>query len=147
MGPLSAIEGPVYFDTNVVIAIIEGTGPLSPAQAAILNAIDEDRLPALTSELTLAECLVKPFAERNAVAIEAFLSFLDGRPSFPTMPVTRDLLLDAARLRAETRLRLPDAIHMVTATRFGCRCFLTEDRDMKPAAGLGIISWNALAVR
>lgn len=63
------------------------------------------------------------------------------------MPVTRDLLLDAARLRAETRLRLPDAIHMATATRFGCRCFLTEDRDMKSAAGLGIISWNALAVR
>ena len=36
----------------------------------------------------------------------------------------------AARLRAETRLPVPDAIHAATALEAGCALFLTNDADL-----------------
>jgi len=42
-------------------------------------------------------------------------------------PVSRDVLIAAARLRAETGLKLPDAIHAATAQFTGCDQFLTND--------------------
>jgi hypothetical protein len=40
-------------------------------------------------------------------------------------------LEEAARLRAPTKLKLPDAIHLATATLNGCDCFLTNDDSFK----------------
>ena len=60
-----------YIDTNVVIAIIEAPGDLTPGQAAFIDDVDRARIMAITSELTLAECLVKPMAERNAGTVAA----------------------------------------------------------------------------
>ena len=46
---------------------------------------------------------------------------------------------DAARLRAETRLAIPDALHAATALRAGCDLFVTNDNDFRRVLGLPII--------
>ncbi len=38
---------------------------------------------------------------------------------------------DAARLRAESGLKLPDALHAATALRAGCALFITNDTDFR----------------
>ena len=38
---------------------------------------------------------------------------------------------DAARLRAESGLKLPDALHAATALRAGCALFITNDADFR----------------
>ena len=50
----------VYLDTNALIAILEKTGDLDEAQRDFVETIDEGGIEAVTSELTEAECLVKP---------------------------------------------------------------------------------------
>jgi predicted nucleic acid-binding protein len=60
-------------------------------------------------------------------------------------PVTRDILVDAARLRAESRTQLPDAIHVATALRHGCEVYLTNDHRLRPPAGLTITTLAELA--
>lgn len=53
-------------------------------------------------------------------------------------PVSRDVLLAAARLRAEIGLKLPDAIHVATAQLTGCDQFLTNDARVPALPGLVI---------
>ena len=48
---------------------------------------------------------------------------------------------DAARLRAETGLATPDALHAATALRAGCALFVTNDTDFRRVEGLPISSW------
>lgn len=59
-------------------------------------------------------------------------------------PVTRDILIEAARLRSLSSLRLPDAIHLATAINAGCSAFLTNDRGIAAAAGIKVILLSAL---
>ena len=43
---------------------------------------------------------------------------------------------DAARLRADTGLAIPDALHAATALRAGCALFITNDADFRRIKGL-----------
>ena len=99
----------------------------------------------MTSEITLAECLVKPFADKNIPAIEIYISLLGEQPSLPVIPISRMILLSAARLRAETRLKLPDAIHVATAKWAGCTAFITNDRRVREGSGVPVILWDELS--
>ena len=51
---------------------------------------------------------------------------------------------DAARLRAETGLAIPDALHAATALRAGCALFVTNDSDFRRVQGLPIVVLDGL---
>ncbi len=70
--------------------------------------MDDAEIIAVTSELTVAEVLVKPFRDGNIAGQRAFKTFLQPTPAFQIIPISRDLLEEAAALRAATRLKLPD---------------------------------------
>ena len=55
------------------------------------------------------------------------------------VPITRALLIEAARLRASSRLKLPDAIHLATALQYECPVFLTNDTRIRPLPGLDVL--------
>lgn len=116
MGLLDAVQGPrVYLDTNVFIYGIEGFERFENEIGALFGAVDRGDIEAATSELTLTEALVKPFREGNATHQQIYQEALQNRASFHLVPVIRPILVEAARLRALTGLRLPDAIHLATA--------------------------------
>ena len=131
-----------YLDTNVVISVVEAAGHLAETQTKFIAKIDGAAIEALTSELTLAECLVKPFADKNAAAVEAYLLFLNGRRNFPVVPIDRHILTYAARLRTELGVKLPDAIHIATAEAAVCTVFLTNDRGIRLPEGMKLKLWH-----
>lgn len=98
----------------------------------------------MTSEITLAECLVKPFAEKNIFAIETYMALVGEQPGLPVIPISRPILLLAAQLRAENRLKLPEAIHVATARCTECSAFVTNDRGIKAADDVRLILWDQL---
>lgn len=123
----------------------EKSDSFGPAQAAFFAHIDDQRVEVATSEITLAECLVKPFADKDIFAVETYLSLLGEQPSLPVIPISRPILLSAAQLRAETKLKLPDAIHLATAKWAGCSVFITDDRRIKDGeGGVRVILWDQL---
>jgi predicted nucleic acid-binding protein len=132
----------VYLDANVVISLVETTRPLTVGQAVLVTSIDRGSDIGVTSELTVAETLVYPFRKENADAVDSFLSFLSDRPSFKTVAISRPVLLRAARIRAGTRLKLADAIHLATALEAGCTRFLTNDRDFRAGDGIEVVRWD-----
>jgi predicted nucleic acid-binding protein len=123
----------VYLDANVVIYAVEGFADVAAQTQALLLALDASEIVAVTSELTLAEVLVKPLRDQNQAGVAAYQAFLTPTPVLQLVPVSRDVLEEAARLRATTNLRLPDAIHLATARLAGCDSFLTNDDLFKPA--------------
>lgn len=66
MGIVQALAGErAYLDSNVFIYLLEGYADYAPVLTELFQQFDEGRLQAVTSELTLAETLVKPMMERS----------------------------------------------------------------------------------
>lgn len=98
---------------------------------SLFAAIDEGKIKAVTSELTLAEVLIKPMMDNNADLQKVYKETLRSSEGFSVMPINRQILIEAARLRAESEtLRLPDAIHLATASVHHCTFFLTYDKRL-----------------
>lgn len=139
------LSGRVYLDTNIFIYALEGYSTFRPALTVLFEALDRHELAAITSELTLAEALVKPFLDRSIERERAYLQILQPSASLQMLPVSRDVLIASARLRAETNMKLPDAIHAATALITGCSYFLTNDSHLRTVPGLTIVSLTELS--
>jgi predicted nucleic acid-binding protein len=144
LGSVAEAVGPrVYLDTNFFIYALEEVEPWGKIARKILVALDARECVAVTSELTLAECLVKPLELGRSEVAEAYRDLLTDRPSLNVVPITREVLVEAARLRASTRIKLPDAIHSATALEGKCSSFLTNDDRLK-IEGITVLRWNGL---
>ena len=93
------------------------------------------RFTLASSELIVLETLIKPLREGNLRLEMLFRSIL-GTAEMDLIPATLGIWEDAARIRAETGLQTPDALHAATALRAGCALFITNDTDFRRVAGL-----------
>lgn len=144
MGTLRERLGPkVYLDANFFIYVLEAAEPWARAAREVLETLDRGELTAVTSELSLAECLVKPLELKHSDIAEAYLEFLKDHHFLAVGPVTREILIEAARLRSLSRIKLPDAIHAATALQKGCSSFLTNDDRLK-IEGIEVLRWQDL---
>lgn len=89
------------------------------------------------SELAIAETLVRPIRDGNRELEVAFRSVF-GASKVQVEPVTRQLWEATARLRAETGLKTPDALHAATAMQAECLLFITNDADSRRVADLPV---------
>ena len=140
MGLLKSIEGDkVYIDTNIFIYAIEGFEPYENELGDLFGAIDNGDIQSATSELTLAESLVKPIEEENVNQQQIYKETLQDRRHFRLIPVRRPILVESAHLRATTSLRLPDAIHLATAHEADCDTLITNDTGFRDSSHIDII--------
>ena len=117
----------VYLDTNIIIYALEGFAAFDDQIKALLQAMDDGEISAITSELTLAEVLVKPIKDQDTTIQQLYRSFLTASPVLQMVPIGRNILEEAAHLRATTKLKMPDAIHLATTNLTGCDSFLSND--------------------
>jgi predicted nucleic acid-binding protein len=140
MGLVNSLQGTrIYLDVNVWIYALEGYPDFSSDLAALFQAIDQGTLTAVTSELALAEALVKPLQDRDQAVQELYQRAIANRPHVDVIPIERIMLITAAQLRATTKLKLPDAIHAATALNAQCSTFLTNDRGFRHVPQLNVL--------
>lgn len=88
----------------------------------------------VTSELTFAEVLAPP-QRKGALPLSTkkrvYLDLLLWSRAFDLVPVSLDILIETAKLRKVARLKLPDAIHLVSAIRRDYKFFVCDDNDFK----------------
>ena len=134
----------IYLDTNVWIYALEGFQSFAQPLAELFARIDDGELVAVTSELTLAEALVKPFQSNQHELERIYLDTLQSSETLTVAPVSREVLTSAARLRAQyPSLKLPDAIHAATALAQDARMFITNDARFGTVGALTSIVLNA----
>lgn len=121
----------LYLDTNIFIALGEGTDAISALLFDLIaRQMPEERF-LFTSELSLAELLVHPYRERNEELISLYDNWITSGGWLTAGPVNRSVLLSAALIRAQYgSIKLPDAIHLSTAIGFECTHFLTADKRL-----------------
>jgi predicted nucleic acid-binding protein len=145
MGQLTEQLGPsVYLDTNIIIYAVEGYETHAAPIKSLLQGLTEGEIIAVTSELTLAEVLVKPKRDGNAKLEEAYRRLLLPTKSLRNSTVSREILEAAAGIRATSALKLPDAIHWATAIFEHCDSFLTNDDGFKSVAGMRVVMLSDL---
>lgn len=128
----------VYLDTNIIIYAVEGFAVLEDQVKALLRALADREIVGITSELTLAEVLVKPLRDGNTTLRQTYVRFLQTTPAFQVVPIRREILESAAALQANTKLKLPDAIHLATSEFARCDSFLTNDQVFKSVGAANI---------
>jgi predicted nucleic acid-binding protein len=140
MGLLSAIQGDrIYLDTNVWIYAVESYPAFIQKLTDFFERVDQNQYVAITSELSLAETLVKPIKDNDQARQEAYKRAIVNRSNVSVVPILRELLIDAAQVRAETGLKLPDAIHAATAVHARCTTFITNDAQLKKLSSLHVV--------
>jgi predicted nucleic acid-binding protein len=99
----------------------------------------DGEITAVTSDLTLAEVLVKPKRDNNQTLEHAYRQFLLPTESFRNSAVSREILEAAAGIRAKSALKLPDAIHFASAINQHCDSFLTNDDRFEGMTGSRVV--------
>jgi predicted nucleic acid-binding protein len=130
----------IYLDTNVFIAAYEDVRARGEHAWRILRAIEDGEFVGVTSELTLAEFLVRPLEEQDYDRAQYYQEIISPAEGFDVAIVNRAVLIDAAALRATQKsLRLPDAIHVATARLNECASIVSDDRRLPSPPGLRFI--------
>lgn len=147
MGILTAIQGNrIYLDVNIWIYALEQHPTFSQILTELFQQVDQKTLTVVTSELSLAEALVKPMRGQDVTRQTTYRQFLSSRPNLRVIPVQRAILIEAARQRAANgSLKLPDAIHVVTAVILNCTTLLTNDQRFKSLSNLPVVILSEVA--
>jgi predicted nucleic acid-binding protein len=123
----------IYLDTNVFIRAVEGLDEAAAPAKTLIEILRHQRVGiAATSEITFAEVLA-PTKRTDALPLHmkrrAYLDLLLWSGFLALVPVSREILIETAGLRAVSRFKLPDAVHLVSAIHARCRFFVSADRD------------------
>ena len=117
----------IYLDAVTAIYTVEDIAPFA---ARIDTYLAAPGVIQIASELTCLECRVKPLHDGNARLLKAFDDYFTVVVS-KIVPLTRQVVDQATRIRAEYRFKTPDALHLAAAVESGCDVFLTHDGRLR----------------
>ena len=123
----------IYLDTSAFIYFVERHPRYFPVCEELFRAIEAGRTNASTSTLTLLEILVQPYRQKKEDLVLKFYALLTTYPHLAWIPMTLNVADQAAKLRAEHRLKTPDAIQAASAISCGATGFVSNDRAFDKA--------------
>ena len=122
----------LVLDSSVLIAYLAAVETVSPVARVIIDDyLRGERNDAVLSALAAGEILVRPHREGTARSV-AF-EILD-MPGLTIRSVDFLVAAEAARMCAESSLRLPDSIVLATGILAGATYLVTNDRRLAAAA-------------
>ncbi len=137
------IGASVVVDTAPFIYILESNAQFSPLFVGLFEAAERSELTITLSTLALAEVLTGPYKMGHTVLAKQYEKALN---AFNVQAVSPAIASLAAQLRAQYRLKLPDAIHIATALEVGANAFVTHDRDFSAVTGLTVLMGQQVGV-
>jgi predicted nucleic acid-binding protein len=139
MGALAIpAAGLVYFDTSPIIYSVEKHPIYEPLLLPLWQAAKGKTVEIVSSELALMETLTGALKAGDAALVQAYEQLFQ-QAQTRLLPITQPVLREAARLRATTRLRTPDALHAATAQQTGCVLFVTNDVTFRGTVSIPLV--------
>lgn len=126
-------------DTSVFIYHVEESEKYFPLTDPIFSWVEGPRAAAVTFTITLLEVLVQPYRLGELDRLNKFYALLSTFPHLEWVPPDLQIADVAARLRADHKLRTPDAIQAATALRSGATGFVSNDAVFQKIAGLEVL--------
>lgn len=117
-----------------------------PEVSPIFQSIDEGRVIAVTSVITLSECLVHPCLRGLIELQNDYFDLIVHCVNVEFVLQDEQVGLLAAQLRACYRITLPDALQVATALQSRCDAFLTNDTELKRVQEIQIVVVQELSL-
>lgn len=129
----------VALDTAIFIYALEGHPEFGKVALNLLQQIEGGKVQGVASDLVLAELMVRPLRLGHSTTAARYEQELPQFPNLSFAPLSREVVVGAARLRAASGVSLLDALHLSAAREAGAHVFVTNDvRLQKPNLGLEV---------
>ncbi len=129
----------IGLDTAPFIYYIEDVAPYADLLDPVFGLLENHALRAVTSTVTFAEILTKPFADKNFSLPDEIKFTLKSFSSLSVESIDEKLGEAAALIRARYTIRLPDALQVAAAIQREASLFLTNDKRVKKVDALEVL--------
>ncbi len=127
----------VFVDTAPFIYVLESHPRFADLFVGLFEAAEAGTLLIALSTVTLAEVLTGPHKAGQVALAKRYEKALC---QYEVVPVSVPIAALAAQLRAQHRLKLPDALQLATALETGASAFVTHDRDFSGITALPVLT-------
>jgi len=117
----------IALDTSVFIFQIEENAKYVGITNQLFRWLSSAKGEGVTSTITMVELLVHPYREKDDDRVDGFYALLSTYPNLAWIPTTLEIADRAAKLRAQHRLKTPDAIQAATAVASQATGFVSND--------------------
>ena len=130
----------LFLDSAPVIYYVERNSRYFAIVDVIFELIFDGSLMAVTSPVTLAECLVPPYRLGQTELQQEFINVIVGGDNIMFEPIVdEDIARQAAQIRARYNLQLPDAFQVAIAMAAKCEALLTNDATFSRVTELRVL--------
>jgi predicted nucleic acid-binding protein len=127
----------LFLDTAPVIYFVERNPSFVDQVDPIFDRLESGITPVVGA-VTVAECLVGAL-QMGLTDLEQVYVAIFTRDDVLFVENTLAIARQAARVRVQYNLQLPDALQIAAAIDAGCQAFLTNDAHLKRIAELNIL--------
>jgi predicted nucleic acid-binding protein len=141
-----ALEGiqRLYTEAAPLIYYVEEHPKYVAKMDAIIKAIEDRPIDAVSSVITLTEVLTRPVKLDNTRLEREYRDILLHSGEFRLLTITARIAESAAALRARYNLRTPDALHVAASIDARCDAFLTNDTGIKRVTEITVLVLDEL---
>jgi predicted nucleic acid-binding protein len=129
----------LFLDTAPVIYYVENNPQYQSLVNYAFENLDSGSLSAVTSPITLSECLVYPYRLGLTELQEYFIDLIVSGDNVEFMQIDALIAQQASQLRAKYNLALLDSLQISVAIISKCDVFLTNDIQLKRVTELPIL--------
>jgi predicted nucleic acid-binding protein len=126
----------VLVDSAPWIYLLEDHAEFAPRFLGLFEAAERGQIQLALSTVTLAEVLTGPFKASQTALAKRYETALS---AYQVVPLSAAVASLAAQLRAQYRLKLPDAVQLASALQIGAAALVTHDRDFSAVQGLPVL--------
>lgn len=131
--PLGAL---VLLDSAPIIYTLEAHPKFARKFSALFARHQAGEIAFAVSTITIAEVLVGPISAGEEALAKRYRTVLE---SWRVVELSAEIAVTAARLRAQLKLKLPDAIQLASALAINADAFVTHERDFAKVQGLLVL--------
>lgn len=117
----------IALDTSIFIYQLQAHPLYVDFTHQVFSWLEKPSASAVTSTVTMTELLVQPYRESDERLINSFLSLIPAIPNLFWLAPDLEIAILAAQIRAQHRLRTPDALQAATAIHARASAFMTND--------------------
>jgi len=129
-----------YWDSNAFIGLLEASPEEREPLARMWAHAEAGRIEIITSVMTIAEVLVRPFRTGAGALLQAYGGILGKGGLVRLVETSTAVWLEAATNRALLNLKLADAVHLASARREGAVALISADKRLPSGPQMTVVS-------
>jgi predicted nucleic acid-binding protein len=126
----------IVVDSAPIIYVLDGHRTLARRFRPLFDRHARGEVSFAVTTITIAEVLTGPLSIGDEALTARYRTVLE---SWYVVELSTEIAERAARLRARTKLKLPDAVQAASAIAVNAYALVTHDRDFSKLTGLRIL--------